>query len=180
LFPAKPNSFSRLNRENPAFKNGLWIAERKRKNWSEPEFFRVGMFSSSTSDGTLYYGNLGDFERDLLRSRYNNGQYGEPEVLEGIETSYLDAHPCIAPDESFLIFDSNRRDTKGPLDLFVSFKRKDGLWSEAFYLGGLLGEGPKMCATLSPDGKYIFYFSKIDIYWVDAKIIDELIPKELK
>jgi len=37
---------------------------------------------------------------------------------------------------------------------------------------------------LSPDGKYFFYTSAIrgnrDIYWVDAKIIEGLKPKEFK
>jgi len=33
---------------------------------------------------------------------------------------------------------------------------------------------------LSPDGKYLFYQSRGDIYWVDAKIIEELKPRDLK
>ena len=33
---------------------------------------------------------------------------------------------------------------------------------------------------VSPDGKYLFYSNKGDIYWVDAKFIAELKPKDLK
>ena len=40
------------------------------------------------------------------------------------------------------------------------------------------------CPTLSPDGKYFFFNTtrsgNWDIYWVDAKIIEDLKPKELK
>ena len=39
----------------------------------------------------------------------------------------------------------------------------------------------EMSVSISPDGKYIFFGSfrngNGDIYWVDAKIIDELKPK---
>jgi len=31
-----------------------------------------------------------------------------------------------------------------------------------------------------PDSKYLFFSSEGDIYWVDAKIIEDLKPKELK
>jgi hypothetical protein len=35
-------------------------------------------------------------------------------------------------------------------------------------------------AMLSPDGKYLFFSAGGDIYWVSAKIIEDLRPKELK
>ncbi len=41
------------------------------------------------------------------------------------------------------------------------------------------------CPTLSPDGKYFLFNRrnvttvKSDIYWVDAKIIEDLKPKDL-
>ena len=39
------------------------------------------------------------------------------------------------------------------------------------------------CVTISTDGKYLFYSimksGKEDIYWLDAKIIEELKPKGL-
>jgi Tol biopolymer transport system component len=40
----------------------------------------------------------------------------------------------------------------------------------------------EMCASVSPDGKYLFFSREVDgnrdIYWVDAKVIDEYRPKE--
>ena len=42
------------------------------------------------------------------------------------------------------------------------------------------------CPTLSPDGKYFFLnrrnaaTEESNIYWVDAKIVEDLKPKELK
>ena len=35
-------------------------------------------------------------------------------------------------------------------------------------------------ASISPDGKYLFFGRNGDIYWVRTKIIEELKPDELK
>lgn len=55
-------------------------------------------------------------------------------------------------------------------------------WSQAFNSGLLNTEESDWCATVSPDGKYLFFTrngtGNGDIYWVDAKIIEALRPKE--
>ena len=54
-------------------------------------------------------------------------------------------------------------------------KDMDGDWSQP---------EPDYCPMLSPDGKYFFFTSKRsgngDIYWVDAKIIEQFKPDDLK
>jgi hypothetical protein len=48
-------------------------------------------------------------------------------------------------------------------------------------LGGKLNlPGGKMLATISPDCRYLFFCNRGDIYWVDAKIIEELKAHELR
>jgi hypothetical protein len=44
-----------------------------------------------------------------------------------INTDYNDSDPLIAPDESFLIFHSNRAGGFGEHDLYISFNH-DGKW----------------------------------------------------
>lgn len=65
-------------------------------------------------------------------------------------------------------------------DIFI-MKQKDGIWSKP-YLASFSAGRHDWDLTLTPDGKYFFFTSnKIgnwDIYWVDAKIIKELRPKE--
>jgi hypothetical protein len=34
--------------------------------------------------------------------------------------------------------------------------------------------------VVTPDGKYLFYYAGGKFYWVNAKIIEEIKPKELK
>ena len=92
-------------------------------------------------------------------------------------------HSSIAPDESFPIFDTQESGSEWDADenVFVCFRMGDGTWSETFDLGGKLNlPGGKALATISPDSQYLFFCNRGDIYWVDAKIIDELRPEELK
>jgi hypothetical protein len=179
--------FVRMHPTDQGFKNGLWFTRRTDTGWSEPQFFRLGMFASLTNDNSIYYTNLMQEkgQPDIVMSKFVNGSFSEPQpVSGGVDSPYLDAHPCIDPDERFIIFDSRRASVgKGNFDLHVCFRQADGSWSEAFPLGERLGRGIKMCASISPDGKYLFFTlfvdNNADIYWVDAKIIEELKPGEV-
>ena len=67
----------------------------------------------------------------------------------------------------------------------ISFKNKEGDWTEAKCLGkNIISESEENWPMITADGKYIFFSSNRnnsnhfpDIYWVDAKIIGDLIPK---
>ena len=109
-----------------------------------------------------------------------------------------------------MIFQSTREGNHESGDLFISFKDKNGKWTEPINMGenvnaSYSGEG---CPMVSPDGKYFFfsggkinykkyidepisYSDKMqilsnpgnmseDIFWIDAKIIENLKPMELK
>ena len=84
-------------------------------------------------------------------------------------------YPFIAPDESYLIFTSRRPPTNTGGGLWISYKQPDGTWSDprAIDLGMAAG-----LPQMSPDGKYLFFTAgergKSDIYWVEAKFIEEL------
>ena len=93
--------------------------------------------------------------------------------------------PYIAPDESFLIFESQRPEgIDGSLGLYISFRHEDGHWGMPVNMGPKINSGKgERFARLSPDGKYLFFGSArnmsadnrgADIYWIDAKMIDEL------
>jgi hypothetical protein len=90
-------------------------------------------------------------------------------------------------DHEFSCFDSYEKGTDDMGRLFVCFRNKDGSWSKAVDLGEEINFSPNICATLSPDGKYLFFGSrggipdhKADIYWVSARIIEDFRPKEMK
>lgn len=144
----------------------------------------------------------------IYRSHFVNGEYTKPELLpEQINTKHLEWTPFIAPDESYLLFSAIRPDGYGSGDLYVSFRSDDDTWSDAVNLGPAVNkEDNERFPYVSPDGKYLFYVTDkvnenlltdkklsyreivdlymnpgngwCDIYWVDAKIIEELRPKE--
>lgn len=64
-----------------------------------------------------------------------------PKALQyGISGEYNDLHPAIAPDGSFMVFVSDRPIEAGGermkhTDLYISFRKKDGTWSEPKSLG---------------------------------------------
>ncbi len=150
----------------------IWLLEKTDHGWGEPKFLDApvnngfAMYVTSAKNGNLYYTGVDG----LYRSIYKNGKYSEPEKLKDENGEYFSgAHPFIAPDESYLIFDS------GP-GLMISFQTKDGTWTNAKKMGII----PNMCPSVSPDGKYLFFARHGNIVWVDAKIIEILKPKNLK
>ncbi len=170
----------------------IWIVERSALigDWSEP--VNVGEpvntaknenYPTTTEAGTLYFqsqGHGGFGGLDIFRSEFRNGKYAEPKNLgDAINSEYNDFDAFIARDESCLIFSSNGRpDGLGSGDLYISFREKNGKWMKAQNMGEIINSSSmEYCPKVSPDGKYLFFTSgrsgNGDIYWVDAKIIEE-------
>ncbi len=123
---------------------------------------------------------------DNSNSQLINGKREEPKPLnKEINAGKWTAHPFIAPDESYLIWDSERDGGYGGTDLYISYRQKDGSWGPAINMGDKVNsDKADFYASVTPDGKYILFnrtVSKkplnIDIYWVDAQIIETLRPK---
>jgi hypothetical protein len=65
----------------------------------------------------------------------------------------------------------------------VSFRNEDESWSKPQKFGSNFNTNQnELAAFVTRDGKYLFFSrmspGKGDIYWVSAKIIEELRPKE--
>jgi len=178
-----------------------WFVERQASGWSEPKHHGPAVNSnddwgaSVTRDGTLYFasgreGSMG--ATDIFRSRLLKGRYAEPENLGvSVNTKARELYPFVAPDESYLLFASNRSAGEyGGIDLYfdiyISFRRADGSWTTAKKLDDDINSDTlENTPIVSPDGKYLFYVSQRkssagDVYWVGAGIFDELKPDELK
>ena len=96
-------------------------------------------------------------------------------LSDAINTENYEADVFVAPDESYLIFCSTRPGGQGRGDLYVSFRNEDGNWTEAKSMGDKINtRNLELCPCVSSDGHYFFYTSNEDIYWVDAKVIDEM------
>ena len=68
----------------------------------------------------------------------------------------------IAPDETYAIVPAvGRDDGLGGVDYYVVFRSEDDTWSEPVNLGPKINqpEGREWSASISPDGKYLFFMS---------------------
>ncbi|MCK5571008.1 MAG: PD40 domain-containing protein [Spirochaetes bacterium] len=164
--------------------------KKNKEEWGEPQFLgspvceEIAMYVTETDDGTIYF--TGNRYRGIYKSVFNNNKFSTPERLPD-EINYLHnaGHPYIAPDGSYIIFDGrDERKNSDDTDLYISFRKSDGFWTRAINMGSPINsDAAEICASVSPDGKYLFFQSRrtgnMDIYWVDATIIEKLKPKEL-
>ena len=173
----------------------LWFVDKTGEDWSEPQVLRSQLndlnpvYLSFEKDGTLYFTN--PMPREIRTAQLHNGNYTEFVRLPD-EINYLRdvAHPAVAPDGSYIIVDSYHMENNRIVgSLYISFRKPDGSWTKAVSMKEALKAADSdvyASARVTPDGKYIFfekYFlqtDKSDLYWVSAKIIEELKPEELK
>lgn len=165
----------------------IWYSTREPCGWSKP--INAGQnintekneyYVSFTSDGTLFYASNRDAQKnrdhnfDLYSSKREDGVYQRPIRLNSaLNSKGYEADVFIAPDESFLIFCAVRKTGLGEGDLYISFKNEDDSWTVAKNMGEQINtKNHELCPIVSKDGKYFFFTSNKDIYWVDAKIID--------
>lgn len=174
----------------------IWEVKGTNNGWSDPHKLlppinsnTIDTFPSVTQDGTLYFfsGRKGGEGRDdIYRSRLIDGKHLSVENLGPfINSIYHDIDPLIAPDESYLIFCSDRNGSFGKVDMYISFRNNNGSWTQAQNMGkNINSSGFDWIPFMSHDGRYLFFTSdrsgNYDIYWVDARIIEELKPEEFK
>lgn len=166
----------------------IWYVERENGGWSEPinagdmiNSDKNEYYISFSKEGTIYFSsNKGTTDTtkwnyDIYYSTNKDGVFQEPVKLsDSINTSGYEADVFIAPDESYIIFCSYRNDAFGQGDLYISFK-EDNVWSKAINMGKEINtDGHELCPFVTRDGKYFFYTSNKDIYWVDFRIIERL------
>ncbi len=160
----------------------IWYANRTGTDWNEPQplasFFKGGFYPTLTSEGTLYFTSA---TNDLYSSRFVEGKYLQPESLgNSVNTPADEYNMFVAPDERFIIFTSSgRQEDFGGGDLYISFRDEKGGWTDVKNMGESINSSfHEYCPSFSPDGKYFFFTSDKagteDIYWVDAKIIEQL------
>lgn len=179
---------------------GREYRERTDTGWSAAK--KQGVFLknqahgiSLSSNGTYYFAFFKKEDKghgNLGYSRLIDGKYNSPVKLGAeINTGEWIAHPYIAPDESYLMWDVVRKDGYGQADIYISFKHEDGSWLPAMNMGPQINTKlQESSPRVTHDGKYLFFSrgkwqTRKDgstnwvgkSYWVDAQVIERLRPK---
>ena len=155
----------------------IWVMERENDNWSEPKpllpvinSLKIHWQFSVDRKGNLYFGvwkvdpligSTTDF--NIYYSKYENREYGKPEKLgpEINNSQFNQYSPFVAPDGSYLIFTRQSKISEPQLilSIFISFREKDGSWSEAREIDEIIRmdnhDIAQPCVT--PDGKYLVF-----------------------
>lgn len=155
-------------------KNGEWVPVRNAGivNSDTTEYY-----VSFAGNGDMYFasnraGGLG--EEDIYISRFINKQFTTPENLGvAINSKGSDHDPCVAEDGSYLVFTSaGRPDSIGEADLYFSTIDANKQWTPAKHLSKRFNTPTyEYCPMFSPDGKYFFFSSELDVKWIDAKYL---------
>jgi hypothetical protein len=164
----------------------IWQVEFEGNMWGEPSPLAgpiaddPAFFPTAADSGALYYTNVA--ERRPYRA------VEDADGLWQVEPLAIDfgGHVFIAPDESFMLLDARADDSLGHGDIYVVFATDGGGWTTPINLGpSVNSEHSESCPSLSADGRYLF-FSRYDepggiaqIYWVDARVIDDARQRQL-
>lgn len=172
--------------------------ERTAHGWSEmkslgPVFEAIEIMGlTASAKSTLVLDERGSAGDGIIRySKLINGKWEDPTPLpKEINTGTWNAHPYIAPDESYIMWDGERESGFGDNDIYISFRQKDGSWGEAINLGNKVNtEAEEGGPQITPDGKFLFFNRMVphangkagshsDLYWIDAQIIKDLRLRE--
>ena len=173
--------------------------ERTDSGWSEIKslgapFEDIAIMRLTASlKGTLVF----DFmEREgngyISYSRLIDGKREKPQKMsKALNVGKWTAHPFIAPDESYLLWDVETDSGYGGSEIYISFRAQDGSWLPAMNMGDTINtEHQESSPHVSPDGKYLFFsrseskvredgstYWVVNSYWVDAQVIETLRPE---
>jgi len=187
--------------QRPVYQNdnsgdaNIWFLEKNENKWSDPVCLDAVVnteydewFPTVSKNGNIYFGlNLKESKTswDIYFAEYVDGQYKKPcRMGNAVNGKFVDMTPYIDPDEKFLLFFSERPTGNfAEGKLYISFHKSDGTWTTAKQLEDTINSAASRFPRISPDGKYFFYTNMKngteDVLWVDAKIIRQILPKNI-
>jgi uncharacterized protein (TIGR02145 family) len=171
-------------------KENIWYMNRTANGWSEPvpvdqivNSMKMHWQISLDKRGNLYFA---DWNRIYYAEKSGKTFKKPVDISQLYNNPTLKGFcPFISPEGDYLIFSSKKIAGGRNTDLYISFKKKDGTWTDRIHLGDEINASlHDIGAFVSPDGKYLFFTSvgkdrPWGIYWVDAGFIERLRSKNL-
>jgi hypothetical protein len=169
------------NPPNPVGGADLCYSVKNGSAWSEPVNLATPLNTPQdeyhpcvVADSSVYFENLAG---KICYAKYQNGAY-QPRVLMPAlfnDPGMAWGNPYVSPDESYFIFNSSRPGGFGGTDLYISYKKTDGTWTNPKNLGNIINTITNECGSeITDDSLYMTYVSNNDVYWVGSGFIDSL------
>ena len=183
-------------RDDGSMNIDFWCCEKEKDGWGDakllnfpPNTQQWNLYGCQVASGNIYFTSKVDEEStefQLYVSRFKGETWDDSELLPDIfNSSDVNWTPFVSPDESYIIFSSDRGG-KGEgydaCDLYISYRDSDKRWCNPVPMGESINTDQiERFPWVSPDEKYLFFVRGFgDVYWVNAMIIEELKPDELK
>ncbi len=98
---------------------------------------------------------------DIYKSVYTPTGWSEQENLgDSINTDFWESSPAISPDKRALYFSSTRPGGYGGADLYVSYLKPNGRWTEAVNMGPTINTaGDEMAPFIHADNQTLYFTS---------------------
>lgn len=181
-------------KEGVPWQSDIYKAAKGATGWVQPELLdtvvnsiasewhltttkrNIAYFTSEREKGTSA------LHGDIYKADWKNGRFvNRVKLPPPINTDYNDSDPLIAPDESFLIFHSDRPGGFGQHDLYITFQHR-GEWTTPVNMGSDINtQAWEMAPSLTPDGKYLLFTRRKElktsepakIFWVNTRILKQ-------
>lgn len=167
----------------------IWFASNYKGHWVNPEpldsiinSVQDEFYPSLSRQGNLYFTstrNNGIGLEDIFFSKYENGSFGVPMVLDSnINSKKYEFNAYVNPEEDLLIFSSfGRHDGLGGGDLYMSRKDSNGQWKPAVNLGAEINSDQLDYCPFVDWKNEVFYFTSNRIATENIEIEDVITLK---
>jgi len=152
------------------FYDAIMEVKKIKDKWTSPKNITPDIQSdgnqypcSITQDGkTLFLSKQDNDNSDIYVSNYDGKTWTPSKPLnKEINTKYWESHACVSPDGKTLYFTSNRPQSLGGTDIFVSEIGKNGDWGPAVNIGNTINTPFNEDAPfISSDGKTLYFSSQ--------------------
>lgn len=139
--------------------NDVWGAPKKLEEVNLPLNESTSSLSFDGNTLVLYVNTDGD--GNLFESKRSGDSWSEPEEMPfPINGPDLETNGCYSPDKSAFYFTSNRPEGFGGLDIYVTRKMPNGVWSAAQNLGPNINTPyDEETPFIHPDNERLFFSS---------------------
>ncbi|MDH5415599.1 MAG: hypothetical protein OEW87_15790 [Flavobacteriaceae bacterium] len=149
----------------------IWYVNKTTSGWSEPINLGAPInttaneyYPSITEKGDIYFTVENDQavgKEDIFVSRLIKGVHQKPVCIKGdVNTEHYEFNAFVAPDESFLIFTSQRpKEGQGGGDLYISYKSGD-VWGKAELLPQVNSPFLDFCPFVDFDSNTFYFTSR--------------------
>lgn len=158
--------------ETPTGEN-IYVSKKVEDEWTQSASFdnnlntevNEGMAKFASNERYMYFAGCqrDDSEGgcDIYEAQLRDNLLKEIRHLEGgVNSRYWDSQPSITCDGSMMFFSSNREGGLGGADIWVSYRKLNGTWSEAENLGPIINTpGDEESPFIAPDGLTLYFSS---------------------